>query len=69
MEGASIDTGPALWPPGATRCDYGSASRIYVPWREWLVLALVVAGVGVAAAGRVALALGLVVAAFAAALV
>lgn len=66
-EGSSIRTEPALWPPGTTRCDYGSSSRIYVPWRDWLVLALLAAGVGAAAAKRFGHAAGVVAAAFVAA--
>jgi len=73
-ETTSLSTEPALWPPGTTRCEYTTAdgvssSRIYVPWRDWLSLALFAAAVGVAAAGRLVLAAGLVLAAFVAAFV
>ncbi len=69
VEGISVEVEPALWPPGTTRCDYGSSSRIFVPWRDWLSLALVAAAVGLAATGRFFAAAGLVLAAFAAAFV
>ena len=67
----SVRVEPALWPPGTTRCDYGSSSRIYVPWEEWLSLALLAAGVGVAASApsrplRVGIAVSLILAAGAA---
>ena len=73
VEGTGFDAEPALWPPGTTRCEYTTASgrstRIYAPWRDWVVLALFSGAVGVAVAGRLALATGLVLAAFAAAFV
>ncbi len=73
-ERSSLSTEPALWPPGTTRCEYTTAqgvssSRIFVPWRDWVSLALFAAAVGVAAAGRLVLAAGLVLAAFAASFV
>jgi hypothetical protein len=71
VEGTDLDAEPALWPPGTTQCEYTTASgrsdRIHTPWRDWVVLSLVAAAVGVAVARRLALAAGLVVAAFVAA--
>jgi hypothetical protein len=47
-ERASQHTHTALWPPGATECRWtgpaGSGSSVYVPWTEWLVVALCAAG-------------------------
>jgi hypothetical protein len=53
-ERASQQTHTAAWPPGATKCHWtgpaGSGSSVYVPWVEWLVLALFTAGAFLVAA-------------------
>ncbi len=47
-ERASQQTHTSVWPPGATKCHWtgpaGSGSSVYVPWAEWLVVALFAAG-------------------------
>jgi hypothetical protein len=56
VEGSSLQTELALWPPGATECEYtapgGAVTRsTHVPWREWGAVALFALGVaGVATA-------------------
>jgi hypothetical protein len=46
----------ALWPPGATRCEYttpaDSGSYTYVPWQAWLLALSGAAGLAIAVAGR-----------------
>lgn len=40
----------ALWPPGATSCEWsgpaGSGTGLYVPWDEWLIVLLGAVGAG-----------------------
>jgi hypothetical protein len=47
-ERASQQTDTTVWPPGTTECQVagpaGSGSSLYVPWSEWLVVALWAAG-------------------------
>jgi hypothetical protein len=56
VEGSSLRTELALWPPGATECEYtapsGAVTRTtHVPWREWGAVALFALGAaGMAAA-------------------
>lgn len=50
-EGSSSSSGPSLSPPGTIVCEYRAPSgdvtrETYVPWFEWLVLAIVAAGIG-----------------------
>jgi Na+/proline symporter len=51
VETTGYSTSQTLWPPGATECEYttpaGEVRRsTYVPWSEWLILALVFAAAG-----------------------
>lgn len=50
-ERTSYGTSYGLWPPGATDCEYTTPAgevrhSTYVPWREWLVLAPLLAAAG-----------------------
>ena len=53
VEGVSYSSELALWPPGATRCEWagpgGSGTGWYVPWGEWLVVLLGAIGAGLLA--------------------
>jgi hypothetical protein len=50
LEKTSYGTSYSLWRPGATDCEYTPAGEVrhstYVPWREWLVLTLLLAAAG-----------------------
>lgn len=51
LEKTSYGTSYSLWPPGGTDCEYTTPAgevrhSTYVPWREWLVLSLLLAAAG-----------------------
>jgi hypothetical protein len=55
VEGAGYRLEPALLPPGATTCvvrapDGSEQENLYVPWLEWLTVALVATGAGLGVA-------------------
>ena len=52
-EATSYGTSYSLWPPGATDCEYTTPAgevrhSTYVPWKEWLVIALLLWAAGLA---------------------
>ena len=51
LERTSSGTSYSLWPPGGTDCEYTTPAgdvrhSTYVPWREWLVIALLLTAAG-----------------------